>query len=169
MVILSQALSHPHPPRSPSSRSIPANAFAGLTKLVSLQLDSNTIYTPKHSPLPASAFAGLVALTDLKLGNNNIQALEAGSFTAMRPSLQSLSLNDNWLTTLPDQAFTGLTKLTSLWLQRNVLTVLPLNAFKDLSNLKVLALQVRRTSYTCLVPLVPLVSLVPCSSTPKTD
>ena len=58
--------------------------------------------------------------------------------------MQTLRLNDNTLSALPDSAFKGLSNLKILYLNSNMLRALPDSAFKRLDNLQTLHLNDNR-------------------------
>ena len=63
---------------------------------------------------------------------------DVGIIVHQAKSLKSLSLRHNQITTIPKEAFGGLSKLEKLVLMENTLTELPKEALSGLSNLKVL-------------------------------
>ena len=111
-----------------------AGDFAGLTSLIALRLNNNSLAT-----LPNGVFAGLTALRTLRLDDNRLTTLPDGVFAGLT-ALRTLRLEDNFLATLPDGVFAGLTALRMLTLQRNRLTTLPAGVFDGLTALTTLGL-----------------------------
>ena len=89
--------------------------------------------------LAAGDFAGLSALMELYLDNNGLTTLPDDVFAGLT-ELESLYLNNNGLTTLPDDVFEPLTALTDLYLNNNDLTSLPGGVFDRLTRLGFLTL-----------------------------
>ena len=115
-------------------RALPADIFAGLTALQTLNLTSNEL-----DALDADQFTGLTMLTDLNLQGNNIDTLDAGQFAGLT-MLTSLSLQNNPLGALDAGQFTGLTALQRLALRSIQLNELPPTIFAGLSELEILDL-----------------------------
>ncbi len=81
--------------------SLKSGDFAGLTGLITLNLDFNEITT-----LPADIFSGLSALTTLRLDDNQLSTLPSGVFAGLT-SLTTLNLSGNSLpASLPASLFT---------------------------------------------------------------
>ena len=99
-----------------------------------LDLSSQSI-----SVLAAGDFAGLTALMELYLDNNGLTTLPDDVFAGLT-ELEILYLNNNGLTTLPDDVFEPLTALTDLYLNNNDLTSLPGGVFDRLTRLGFLTL-----------------------------
>ena len=104
-----------------------------------LKLSSQSI-----DELAAGDLAGLTALTalpeTLNLDHNELTVLPDDVFDGLT-SLKVLYLNDNKLTALPDDVFDGLTSLEFLYLGKNKqLTELPVGVFAGLTELKLLYL-----------------------------
>ena len=76
---------------------------------------------------------------EIDLTGQNISELKAADFQGLT-RLQSLRLNNNDLTILPDNVFDGLTSLEWLKLKNNDLSELPDNVFDDLASLRSLSL-----------------------------
>ena len=89
--------------------------------------------------LAAGDFAGLSALMELYLDNNGLTTLPDDVFAGLT-ELEILYLNNNGLTTLPDDVFEPLTALTDLYLNNNDLTSLPGGVFDRLTRLGFLTL-----------------------------
>ena len=109
---------------------LPADIFAGLTKLTHLFLRNNSSLTT----LPAGVFTGLASLKFLFLNKNTLTTLPAGVF-AGRERLERLDLDNNGLDSLPAGVFDGLTSLRELELNGNGLVSLPPGVFADLTAL----------------------------------
>ncbi len=75
----------------------------------------------------------------LRLGNNQLTTIPTNAFAGLT-NLKDLFLRDNQLTTIQPNAFTGLTSLTELALYNNQLTTIQPNAFAGLTNLEKLYL-----------------------------
>ena len=82
--------------------------------------------------------AHLAAITRLSLNNKSLTSLKAGDFYGL--NLESLYLENNQLTILPEGIFDGLPRLVNLQLEGNQLTALPDGVFDELSSLKTLNL-----------------------------
>ena len=95
---------------------------------------------PGVSDCAAVTAADLAAITGpLNLAGQNIAALAAGDFAGLT-GLIELYLNNNGLTTLPEDVFAGLTALKVLTLYYNDLTTLPDGVFEPLTSLNFLYL-----------------------------
>ena len=97
-----------------------AGDFAGLTGLVHLFMTDN----PDLTELPAGLFDGLSSLQTLTLNDNGLSSLQGNAFAKL-DSLTYLELEGNALTELPPRLFDGLTKLVRLRLDGNQLTTIP--------------------------------------------
>ena len=91
--------------------------------------------------LQAGDFAGLTALETLSLDNNQLSTLPPEVFTGLT-ALETLSLHSNRLSTLPPEVFTGLTALETLSLHSNRLSTWPPELFAGLTALAELYLGV---------------------------
>ena len=83
--------------------------------------------------------AHLAEITALPLAGRDIRTLKTGDFASLT-ALESLSLNNNFLTGLPSDIFTGLAALQMLNLNNNNLETLTAGVFADLSALQMLNL-----------------------------
>ncbi|MCY3758723.1 MAG: leucine-rich repeat domain-containing protein, partial [Acidobacteria bacterium] len=124
-------------------------AFRDLSSLVDLNLGSNSL-----TALPQGIFDGLNALQALKLHENSLTELPGGLFLELSEPeefipigdptraarLESIWLQGNRLTALPEDAFQGLGNLRALLLEGNSLTTLPEGVFQGLSRLELLRL-----------------------------
>ena len=82
----------------------------------------------------------LTGLQTLYLNNNQITVLPEGIFDALN-QLQILVLNNNQITVLPQGIFDTLNQLQHLGLRNNQITILPQGIFDRLNKLQVLGLQ----------------------------
>ena len=114
--------------RNQNIASLTANAFAGLTRMHTLEVRDNRGLTA----LPANVFAGAPNLSALSLSGNQIASLPATVFSRLG-KLESLYLHNNALTTLPVDVFAGKNKLTILTLRGNPLASFPVGAFNGLT------------------------------------
>ena len=80
---------------------------------------------PSLNSLPANLFAGLTRLATLGLANNGMTRLPEGLFSGLS-ELTSLGISGNAFTSLPDGVFSGLTALATLDLRGNDADPLPL-------------------------------------------
>ena len=71
-------------------KSVPLDAFASLTKLIHISLDSNQI-----EELPNGIFEKNLQLEDIILSNNNIKYIGAELFTDLGMSLMFVNLEGN--------------------------------------------------------------------------
>ena len=110
------------------------NDFKGLTSLVALYLNDNSLST-----LPKGVFSDLNELRRLDLRQNSLSSLPEGVFTGLS-SLEDLRLGENSLVSLPEGLFTELSSLKWLWLYHNALVALPEGLFRELSSLERLSL-----------------------------
>ena len=106
-----------------SLTSLKSGDFNGLTALTRLDLNGNNFST-----LPSGIFDKLTSLTRLSLGGNNFSTLPSGIFEKLT-SLTTLGLNENNFSTLPSGIFEK-NPLKNVFLQNNKLTSLPDNIFK---------------------------------------
>ena len=81
----------------------------------------------------------MTGLLSLRLNNNQLTSLPSNIFSGLT-GLLSLQLNNNQLTSLPSGIFSGLTNLQYLYLNNNQLTSLPSNIFSGLTSLQYLYL-----------------------------
>ena len=79
-------------------------------------------------------FAGLTGLQDISLDDNSLTTLPEDVF-AGRSGLRTLSLEHNSLASLPEDVFDGLTGLTTIHLNNNSLASLPEDVFDGLTGL----------------------------------
>ena len=128
---------------------LPDAMFRDLSRLVDLNLGSNSL-----TALPPGIFDGLRALRVLKLQENSLTELPGGLFLELSEpeefipidgpsraaSLESLWLQGNRLSALPEDAFQGLGNLRVLLLDGNSLAAVPEGTFRDLVRLRVLRL-----------------------------
>ena len=101
-------------------------------RLTHLRLNSNRL-----SALPSDLFSDLEDLVLLTLSKNQLEELPDLSNNT---KLGNLWLYSNELTTLPDNAFSELSKLKGLWLQSNQIASISPKAFAGLSSLTYLNL-----------------------------
>ena len=113
-----------------------AGVFTGLSSLDSLYLNRNDL-----AELPANTLANLPSLGKLYLQGNSLTALEPTLFAPVKNTLRFLRLDDNRLTALPANVFSGLTKVRLLYLGGNAFTTLPASVFGDMTSLGTLFLE----------------------------
>ena len=123
--------------RSYTPTSIDPADFAGLTGLISLQIDAS----PQLTTVPDNAFAGLTALTSLSFQDlSDLTTLAEDAFDGLT-ALATLNLQFTGLTTLHADIFDGLTALATLDLSfLFTLTALDEDIFDGLTALKTLNL-----------------------------
>ena len=128
---------------------LPEATFENLGRLVDLNLGFNSL-----AALPEGVFDGMNALQALKLHENSLRALPGGLFLELSEPeefipiggptraarLESIWLQGNRLSALPEDAFQGLGNLRALLLDGNSLTTLPEGVFQGLSRLQLLRL-----------------------------
>ncbi len=134
---------------------LPESLFEGLSQVEEIYLERN-----KLSALPNGLFAGLARLEYLRLRENRLTDFNASLFTDLSrlrtlnlvqnrltrvpdnlpASLRELWLNYNEITSVPEDAFAGLSNLETLGLSGNHIVRLPLDAFSTLVNLRNLSL-----------------------------
>ena len=78
-------------------------------------------------------------MQEIRLQNNELSSLPDDVFTGLTV-LKEIRLHDNELSSLPEDPFTGLTALKHLWLQNNELISLPDDVFTGLTALIILTL-----------------------------
>ncbi|GMU18978.1 MAG: hypothetical protein AMXMBFR12_01700 [Candidatus Babeliales bacterium] len=127
-------------------KTVPANAFAGLTQLEDIHLSSNQIET-----FDPHAFDGLLKLDSVYLDANRIVVLTPEMMKQFK-NIKGLILSDNNISQLPPYIFKDLTQLKSLWLGHNSLTQLTPEMLVGLENLESLALP--KTQFTYLDPVL---------------
>ena len=96
---------------------------------------------PGLTTLKERDFFELNNLERLYLNDNGLTTLPEDVFDDIKDTLQQLRLNGNDLTTLPENVFDGLGSLTELRLNDNDLTTLPAGVFAELQALVTLRLQ----------------------------
>ena len=94
--------------------------FKGLLNLKSLELNANKI-----KDLKLNQFMFLPKLKSLFLKNNEIRNVEPGAFMIQNSLLESINLDFNHLTALPDDLFNSLTHLHRMYLRDNNLCMIP--------------------------------------------
>lgn len=110
--------------------------FNDLQQLVSLDLSHNQLASEWINGL---TFKGLDRLVILDLSHNHINKMDAGTFKALT-NLQALRLQENRISSLPDNMFLELGKLTTLTLSNNLLRKIDADTFSGLTSLAVLSL-----------------------------
>lgn len=106
----------------------------------------NEPYCTLEQPLTAlksGDFQGLRRLNSLSLQNNRLTTLPPDLFRGLT-SLSSLSLNGNLIAALPPDLLRGLTSLSSLRLNGNLIAELPPDLFRGLTTLSSLRLHENR-------------------------
>ena len=88
----------------------------------------------------AGVFSRLPSLKSIFLWGNRLSSLDAGTFLGL-PVLQNLSLAGNQFSTLPKNVFSNLPALEKLYLSYNQFSTLPENIFSGLEALKWLDLE----------------------------
>ncbi|XP_078586886.1 uncharacterized protein LOC144868500 isoform X2 [Branchiostoma floridae x Branchiostoma japonicum] len=160
---------------------VDASAFGGLSQLVRLYLNENTITTitafgsdsavgnlkmldlqgNKLTSIGIGTFTGVSLLTELNLSFNNISTIEDGSFSPLN-ELRVLYLHSNHIGVLNHATFLGMPALTRLTLGHNKIQTLPDMAFPSSTNLEFLDLSynnistVPRTAFSGLYNLISL-------------
>ena len=103
--------------------------------------DRKWLSTPSYSWLfddrlhPRQPFDDLTRLETLSLEHNSLTQLPEGVFDQLK-HLRRLELSSNGLTTLDGGVFDELTRLTALYLDQNHLTILPADPFDGLRHLQ---------------------------------
>ena len=95
----------------------------------------------KH--LASCSLVGILRLKDVSLSEQDITSVAEDAFTSSR-SLQRLSLSGNWLSFLPEKVFAPLDSLQLLDLGRLGLKHLESDTFAGLSSLRILSLSQNR-------------------------
>lgn len=99
-----------------------------------------SFYSNKISVIEDNAFEGLSKLFSLDLQNNELKIIHRKTFSGL-DELHVLNLYSNQIETIEDFSFEHLTKLEHLTLHRNNLKILSDNAFAGLGNLQDITLQ----------------------------
>lgn len=123
-----------------SSHHVDESTFAGLIRLIILNLSHNAV-----TRIGAGTFKELYFLQILDLRNNSIGLIEEGTFLPVY-NLHTLNLAENRLHTLDDRIFAGLFVLEKLTLNNNLISTIEPNAFKNCSDLKELDLSSNQMS-----------------------
>jgi Leucine-rich repeat (LRR) protein len=132
---------------------IPANTFAGLTKLQDIDLTSNKI-----TSFDPQAFAGIPRLRSLNISNNGLKLLRPEMMSPLK-SLEGLILETNGIESLPPYIFKDLKKLRHLYLTDNKLREFTAEHLVGLENLEALQLARNQISYIDPEILKPLKKL----------
>ncbi|KAF4018743.1 hypothetical protein G4228_010245 [Cervus hanglu yarkandensis] len=112
---------------------------AGLDPLTAyLDLSMNNL-----TELWPGIFRHLRFLEELMLQNNRLGGIPAEALWEL-PGLQSLRLDANLISLVPDRSFEGLTSLRHLWLDDNALTEIPVSALGHLHALQAVTLALNR-------------------------
>ena len=117
------------------SQEFKSGDFDGLTAITFLNLLSGDQVTE----LPADIFAGLSNLNTLNASSNEMRTLPADVFDGL-DELEYLYLDSNQIQVLPNDLFDGLDNLKSLLLTINEISELPADSFAELDGLEVLVL-----------------------------
>ncbi|XP_063096327.1 leucine-rich repeat-containing G-protein coupled receptor 6 isoform X3 [Cavia porcellus] len=95
----------------------------------------------------------------LMLQNNQLGGIPAEALWEL-PSLQSLRLDANLISLVPERSFEGLSSLRHLWLDDNALTEIPVRALNNLPALQAMTLALNHISYIPDFAFQNLTSLV---------
>ncbi|EDW74847.2 uncharacterized protein Dwil_GK15901 [Drosophila willistoni] len=117
-----------------TSHHVDNNTFAGLIRLIVLNLSNNAL-----TRIGAKTFKELYFLQILDMRNNSIGHIEEGAFLPLY-NLHTLNLAENRLHTLDNKIFNGLYVLTKLTLNNNLVSIVESQAFRNCSDLKELDL-----------------------------
>ncbi|XP_017868463.1 PREDICTED: toll-like receptor 7 [Drosophila arizonae] len=117
-----------------TSHHVDNNTFAGLIRLIVLNLSNNAL-----TRIGAKTFKELYFLQILDMRNNSIGHIEEGAFLPLY-NLHTLNLAENRLHTLDNRIFNGLYVLTKLTLNNNLISIVEAQAFRNCSDLKELDL-----------------------------
>ncbi|ALC41374.1 18w [Drosophila busckii] len=117
-----------------TSHHVDNNTFAGLIRLIVLNLSNNAL-----TRIGAKTFKELYFLQILDMRNNSIGHIEEGAFLPLY-NLHTLNLAENRLHTLDNRIFNGLYVLTKLTLNNNLISIVESQAFRNCSDLKELDL-----------------------------
>ncbi|XP_045128583.1 leucine-rich repeat-containing protein 4C-like isoform X6 [Portunus trituberculatus] len=117
-------------------REVPTRALGMLKKLTFLNLNYNPI-----SVLNEGAFDGLVMLERLSLYDNHITHINDNAFKGIGRKLMRLNLGKNKLKYIPTDTFHPLTNLEVLDLHENRISQIPDGAFEGLRKLDMLKLE----------------------------
>ncbi|XP_050323510.1 toll-like receptor 7 [Bactrocera neohumeralis] len=117
-----------------TSHHIDNNTFAGLIRLIVLNLSNNAL-----TRVGAKTFKELYFLQILDMRNNSIGHIEDGAFLPLY-NLHTLKLSENRLHTLDNKIFNGLFVLNKLTLNNNLISIVETQAFRNCSDLKELDL-----------------------------
>lgn len=117
-----------------TSHHVDNNTFAGLIRLIVLNLANNAL-----TRIGSKTFKELYFLQILDMRNNSIGHIEDGAFLPLY-NLHTLNLAENRLHTLDNRIFNGLYVLTKLTLNNNLISIVESQAFRNCSDLKELDL-----------------------------
>ncbi|KAF8796743.1 Leucine-rich repeat-containing G-protein like [Argiope bruennichi] len=99
----------------------------GPTSLAAVSVSNNKIQR-----MGDRAFATLVNLEQLSIDGNRFGPIRRSMLPRTADQLEILELDDNALTSIPDNLFTGMPALTELTIRTNGITHLPERAFKPI-------------------------------------
>uniref|UniRef100_A0A1I8PJR2 TIR domain-containing protein n=1 Tax=Stomoxys calcitrans TaxID=35570 RepID=A0A1I8PJR2_STOCA len=117
-----------------TSHHVDNNTFAGLIRLIVLNLANNAL-----TRIGSKTFKELYFLQILDMRNNSIGHIEDGAFLPLY-NLHTLNLAENRLHTLDNKIFNGLYVLNKLTLNNNLVSIVEAQAFRNCSDLKELDL-----------------------------
>ena len=117
-----------------------AVTVADLAGVTFLNISMQALGVSDITALKSGDFGGLTGLTKLTVADQQgLTTLPSDIFSGLS-KLTTLGLISNQLNSLPSNVFSDLTKLTALNLRQNKLTSLPSNVFSDLTKLEDLGL-----------------------------
>ena len=117
-----------------SSRWVNRDTFAGLVRLVVLNLAHNEL-----TRIDASVFHDLYTLQILNLEHNNIDFIADGAFSELK-NLHALTLTHNYITRIEAYHFSGMYALNQLLLDSNKIEHIHPHTFENVTNLQDLGL-----------------------------
>ena len=117
-----------------------AVTVADLAGVTFLNISLQALGVSDITALKSGDFGGLTGLTNLTVADQQgLTTLPSDIFSGLS-KLTTLALVSNQLNSLSSNVFSDLTKLTALNLRQNELTSLPSNVFSDLTKLEILTL-----------------------------
>jgi hypothetical protein len=113
---------------------IQPNAFANAQNVESITL----VFNPDFHSIEANAFSGLIRVSSIQLNSNGIDSINETAFNGLT-QLSVLSMRQNYIRTLPENLFATLQSLRTVFFHRNSIYSLSGQLFANNRNLEIMS------------------------------